>query len=89
LRLEDADEAQKQPLHSYLLVPNQRVMRMPLLMEAVLKRFRAARPARVETNEYAIVKRCFETLQKVRDDVSAVMLWFSVWITPDTQIIIF
>lgn len=62
-KLENDDKAQNQPLQSYIMVPNQRVMRMPMLMEMVLKQLRAV--THVDTDEYAIVKRCFETLRKV------------------------
>jgi hypothetical protein len=59
-----AAEVQRQSLQSFLLLPNQRVMRMPMLMEAVLNRLDGVCDG--ETDAHVTVRHCLETVRMVR-----------------------
>lgn len=61
--LEGAAEVQRQTLQSFIMLPNQRVMRMPMLIEAVLNRLDAVCCG--DTDAYVNVRQCLETVQTV------------------------
>jgi len=68
-RLESAKEAHKQTLPSFLILPNQRVMRMPMLLEAVLSQLNSVHCVRH-------VQDCLFEVQKVTDNYHIHTLWW-------------
>ena len=67
-RLEIAKEAHKQTLQSFLILPNQRVMRMPMLLEAVLSRLDSV----ISDAAAHHIKDCLTEVQKVLSIVSRI-----------------
>ena len=62
-KLELSEETHKQTLQSFLMLPNQRVMRMPMLTDAILNRLRSRDSTNGETLE--AVQNCLDAVQQV------------------------
>ena len=64
--LESSSVCQSLNMHSFLMLPMQRITRLPLLVEAIHNRLGSGK---ADAKEHAACKEALETLNKVRGEM--------------------